>query len=355
MRIKLPRYTSRDYLILGIVILPITLIINSVILGSHYYSGWKAFLSTTALTALAFTIHFTLCGAVAVLLKKRLPKESQVSVRLTLMIITFILLTGLFLYVLFRGYESLPFLDYSFNEPGFIWAYMGMAIVNVFLTLLFEGIARYESWKNNLKETEALKKVYRQGRLIGLKSQVNPHFLFNSLNSLSCLIQEDQQKGERFLDEMSKVYRYMLHNDEETLVPLATELNFLHSYVHLLTARHNEGLKITVEVTGEAAEKWLPPLTLQTIIENIVAQNSICKECPLEIAVFTDDDNSIAIRHNLTPKLFTEYQEPVTDPGLDNLIKKYRLLNQRDVSIEQRDNLRVIRLPLIENKEEVVV
>ena len=113
------------------------------------------------------------------------------------MIVSFFFISGLLLYSIFKVYEFFPFLNYSFNENGFIWAYMGMAIINVFLTLLHEGIARYEKWKQNLEETEALKKVYRQSRLLGLKSQINPHFLFNSLNSLSCLIHEDEKKSER--------------------------------------------------------------------------------------------------------------------------------------------------------------
>ena len=80
-----------------------------------------------------------------------------------------------------------------------------------------EGIYRFESWKTNLEETEKLKLTYKQSQLIGLKSQVNPHFLFNSLNSLSGLIQEDKERAEKFLDEMSKVYRYLLRNNEDGL------------------------------------------------------------------------------------------------------------------------------------------
>lgn len=341
---------------LGFTILPLSLIINSVIFGGSYYSNWQQFLFATLLTGLLFCIDFIICGSVAVLLKRRFPSDNQVGKRLSLMILSFILFTGLFLYILFKGYEFFPFLNYQFNEAGFTWAYIGMAIVNIFLTFLHEGIARYENWKTNLAETEELKKVYRQGRLIGLKSQVNPHFLFNSLNSLSSLIHEDERKGEKFLDEMSKVYRYMLQNDEEALVPLRTELKFLDSYIYLLQERHCDALKIDMDIHESDKDKWIPPLTLQTIAEDIINQNSICRDVPLEISVYTDDKGHIVIRHNVVPKMASEPHETTTPcPGLDNIIHKYRLLNQPGILIEDDIRYRTVRLPLVSNKEEVLL
>ena len=131
------------------------------------------------------------------------------------MIFTFLCMSGLFLLLMFKLYANIKYFSYKINEDSFVWAYFAMGISNVFLTFLHEGIARYENWKKNQEETELLKDAYQQSRLLGLKSQVNPHFLFNSLNSLSSLISEDEEEAEVFLDEMSKVYRYMLRNDED--------------------------------------------------------------------------------------------------------------------------------------------
>lgn len=357
MKLKLPRYTSKDYLVLGLIILPLSLIMNSIIFQSRLFGNGPVFLFTLFVTASVFTIDFIACGSVAVILKRRFPSENQVFQRLFWMISVFILFTGLFLYLLFKGYEIFPFLEYQFNESGFIWAYIGMAIVNIFLTFLHEGIARYESWKTNLAETEELQKVYRQGRLLGLKSQINPHFLFNSLNSLSSLIHEDEKKGIRFLDEMSKVYRYMLHNDEETLVPLRTELGFLDSYIYLLQERHCDALKIDTTIREDDKDKWIPPLTLQAITEDIMAQNTVCRDTPLRVSLFTDAAGHFVIMHNVMPKMTTEPADQTTLSGscLDNLVSKYRLLNQPGVLIEEGVGYRTIRLPLITNKEEAVL
>lgn len=354
MKVKLPQYTSKDYLVLGLIILPFTVLMNSVIFGAKYFSHLTIFLQATVITGVAFCIDFVLCGAVAVLLKKRFPDEKQTGVKLALMIFAFLLMTGLFLLLLFRGYEFIGFWGYVFNEKGFIWSYVSMGIVNIFLTFLHEGIARFESWKKNITETEQLKKAYKQSELQALKSQVNPHFLFNSLNSLSCLINEDNDKAEQFLDEMSKVYRYMLRNEDDQLVTLQTELKFIESYLHLLNTRFGEGLTVAVNVEKEDLEKLIPPLTLQVIIEDAFTQNVFSKVRPLKISIASRKrDCCIVVKNNIQPKTVTGSLDK--EAGLDNLVAKYYLLNHTAIDISDSSGERIICVPLINKKEEVAV
>jgi two-component system, LytTR family, sensor kinase len=351
MSLRLPYYTTRDYAVLAVILLPISIVINSILLGANYYSGLGVFLLATVLACLGFAINFTTCGGWAVLMKKRFPDENQVSTRLTFMILTFIVITGLFLYLMFKGYEQIELFNYSFNENMFVLAYIGMSIVNVFITLLMEGVDRYEKWKSSLKETEDLQKVFRQSQLQGLKSQLNPHFLFNSLNSLSSLISEDEEQAERFLNEMSKVYRYMLRNDEDQLVRVETELQFVDSYLYLLKARYGDGLELSVNVTDNVAKKMLPPLSLQVLIENAFTQNSMSKASPLRICIDSENDRSIVVRNNLQPKVVVETLD--VEAGLDNLINRYQLLNQSEVTITDLPGERIIYLPLIDKEGEV--
>lgn len=353
MKMKLPRYTTRDYTVLLLMLLPVTLVINSVIFGGSYYASWIQFLFPTVMTGLVFCIDFVTCGWVAVMMKKRFPQESQVSIRLTLMILSFVLLTGLFFMVLFRGYEHFPFLHYTYNEPGFIWAYLGMAIINVFITLLMEGIARFESWKQNLRETEQLKKSFRQSQLQGLKSQVNPHFLFNSLNTLSSLIVEDEQEAEKFLNEMTRVYRYMLRSDDEQMVSLDTELKFIQSYLYLLKSRFGEGVQTHIEIKESDREKMLPALSLQVLVENAFTKSTVSRNSPLQLEISSCPDCKVAVRYNKQVK--TQSLIEGVDKELDNLIKKYALLNQPPVSFEEKDNECCCFLPLLDQKEEVLL
>ncbi|MBI1342206.1 MAG: hypothetical protein GC171_04625 [Terrimonas sp.] len=353
MRIRLPRYTNKDYIVLAVIILPLTILLNSVIFGMKYFSQWVIFSEATLITATAVSADFILCGSIAVLLKRRFPGEAETGKRLTLMIIVFLLVTGIFLLLLFRGYESIRFWGYVFNENGFVWSYVVTGIVNIFLTFLHEGIDRFERWKSNLKETEALKIAFRHSQLEGLKSQVNPHFLFNSLNSLSSLISEDEEKAEKFLNEMSKVYRYLLRNEEDKLVSIRTELVFLASYYFLLKTRYGQGLKIEVAIDEADKEKFIPPMTLQLIIENAFSQNMMSKSSPLVISIFSDSaTHTIRVCNNVQPKKVADTTD--LEAGLDNLVKKYQLLNQPEVLIEDSDDKRCITLPLIFNQEEVL-
>lgn len=353
MTIKLPRYTTRDYGVLAILIFPVTLIINSVIFGGSYFTEWKKFLFATPVTALVFCVDFVICGWVAVMMKKRFPASGQLSIRLALMISSFILLTGLFFFALFRGYENFPFLHYSFNEPGFIWAYIGMSIINVFITLLMEGIARFESWKQNMQETEQIRKTFRQSQLQGLKSQVNPHFLFNSLNTLSSLITEDEQEAEKFLNEMTRVYRYMLRSDDEQLVTLDTELKFIQSYLYLLKARFGDAVHTQILVDKKDLDKQLPALSLQVLVENAFTRSTISRNSPLILEICSCDDQKITVRYN--KQIRTQSLIEGVDKELDNLIRKYALLNQPPVCFEEKDTECCCFLPLMDKNEEVAV
>jgi len=347
MTIRLPQYSGKDYLVLAIVILPFTLALNSIIFGARYFTTGIIFLPTTIISGLLFSIDFILCGFIAASLKLRMPNEEQTPWRLFLMIMCFIALSGVFLLTAFHGYELFSAYNYSFNEKGFIWAYVSMAIINIFITLLIEGIYRYNNWRENLKETETIKKAFTQSQLLGLKSQVNPHFLFNSLNTLSSLISEDEEQAEEFLNEMSKVYRYMLRGDDEQLVPLQTELKFITSYIYLLEKRFGQSLQVKINVQEEDKQKLIPPLSLQVLIENAFNQNVMSKADPLLIDICSNG-REILVCNTRKPKMISNDMD--IESGLDNLVTKYRLLNDATVTIRDEEKQRSILLPLIENK-----
>jgi sensor histidine kinase YesM len=352
MKLTLPKYSGKDYVVMPLVVLPFTFAINAAAFGARYFESLNFFGVATLVTGFCFSLYFIICGGVAVLMKRRFPDESQVSKRLAIMIISFLLMSGLFLLVLFSLFSSISYFHYEVNEDRFVWAYFGLGIINIFPTFLHEGIARYESWKIKQKETDELKETHRRSQLQGLKSQVNPHFLFNSLNSLSSLISEDGDEAEKFLDEMSKVYRYMLRGEEDNLVTLETELKFLDAYAYLLKARYGSGLQLQVQVSPEYKQYYLPALTMQVIVETAFTQNSIQKSSPL-IITFETEDQKLVIRHTLQPKLIKDDLD--TESGLDNLVSKYQLLGNRRIDITDTAGTRRIVIPLLEQKKEVLL
>ena len=130
------------------------------------------------------------------------------------------------------------------------------------ITFINEGVANWEAWKASISENERLNNVYQRSRLLGLKGQINPHFLFNCFNTLSGLIQEDESKAELFLDEMTKVHRYLLRSDDELLVPLEMEIKFAQSYLYLARERFGDAISTSIDIGEDAMERKLPPLSM---------------------------------------------------------------------------------------------
>lgn len=330
-----------------LVIVPVgAVLFNCIVFGLAFFTDLKRFLGATLLAMVAIGAYFALCGGVAVLLKGRFPSEEAVGKRLSLMILTFLVMSGLFLYALLHLYEKIPMLRYHFEERGFAWAYFGMGVCNVFLTFLMEGIARYQAWETSWQETDQLYQAFKKSQLAGLKSQVNPHFLFNSLNSLSSLIQEDEAKAEQFLDEMSKVYRYMLRDDAQW-VTLETEIKFTKSYLHLLDVRFGEALHVSWDIAERALQRGIAPLSLQVVIENAFSQNVMRKAHPLSIEVHTDAAGNLLIRHNIQRKVNASLTD--TENGLDHLVAKYKLFQHPvQVKDDSETSMRTIAIPLVD-------
>ncbi|MFI5129456.1 MAG: sensor histidine kinase [Chitinophagales bacterium] len=350
--LRLPRYTSKDLAIMLWTMIPFSILLNIIIFGRQYFLDGRILLLATPVTLLIMLGSYVLYGNIAVTCRQRLPGNDNFLKRTLILLSLFLTISALIIFGIYQFYHRIDLLGDSKEENNFTWAYITTGILNIFLTFLNEGIYRFENWKVNLQETEQLKMAYKQSQIIGLKSQVNPHFLFNSLNSLSGLIQEDTERAEKFLDEMSKVYRYMLRNDEDPLVNLSTELQFISSYFSLLKARYCDAVELNVNVSEADKEKMLPPLSLQVIVENALYQNKTTKGSPLRISIESGKENKMLIKNNVQRKIITETGDQET--GLDNLLKKYELMGKQPVEIHEGPNERTIILPLINKPEEVV-
>jgi len=324
----------------------LTLIINY-FLFDNYFSEWNVFVWSTLVTFIILVPTFLSYGIIAVSLRNRFPNDAQNIRRLSVCISVFLLLSAVIVALLLMGYETTNFLGYQLSEEDYTHCYLAAAIMNVFLTFLNEGVAQFERYKTTLIETEQLKKEYLHSQLLGLKSQMNPHFLFNSLNTLSSLIHEDSDKAEDFLDHMSKVYRYLLRNNEDPLVSLQTEVDMVQSYYYLLKKRHCEALTIEIDIPRQYMDAEIPPLTLQMLVENTINQNTLTKNEPINIFIGVVN-GQIQISHNVQPKL---YGTKENEEAIENIANKFRLLAQKEIEIIELPDKRVILLPLLEQKE----
>jgi sensor histidine kinase YesM len=326
----------------------IVLLIGWVLVGNYYFTNFTVFLSASAVTLVILTILWISITWLAVTIRNRFSRDKDLVKRIAIFIPLIVLLSWLALTIIFNLLNQWVTDGYSLNEKRYYWALLVSAVINIFITLLHEGISGFEKWKSTLIETEELKKVYMQSQLLGLKSQVNPHFLFNSLNSLSCLIQENKEQAETFIDEMSKVYRYLLRSNEEQLVTLETELQFAHSYFHMLKARHGDGIILETNISEEDRHRYLPPLTLQILLETAFQVNMISRDHPLKLKIKSLDNGWLEISNNIQKK-FSDENSALT--GLENIVSKYRLLCQQCVSVAEGPSGRTVQIPLMDNPE----
>lgn len=192
---------------------------------------------------------------------------------------------------------------------------------------------------------QSLQQEVDEMHMRALQAQLSPHFLFNSLNSLSALIADEPSKAERFVDELSSVYRYLLQANDRELTSLATEMKFINSYYHLLETRYGQGIFLNVSIENACQECLLPPLTLQLLIENAVKHNVVSPNHPLTIQIFTTGNNSLVVRNNLQRKGTNRFTS--TKKGLQNINMKYRLLNQPPLDICESDDVFDVVVPLI--------
>ncbi|GAA4460238.1 hypothetical protein GCM10023189_35050 [Nibrella saemangeumensis] len=193
---------------------------------------------------------------------------------------------------------------------------------------------------------QQLRQEMNEVRMRALQSQISPHFLFNSLNSLSSLIADEPQKAEQFVDEMSTVYRYLLQTSERELTTLETEIGFITSYYHLLKTRYGQGFDLTIDIPNKCKNCLLPPLTLQLLVENAVKHNIVSADHPLHIRIYSDSNNgTLTVSNNLQRRSSSGITS--TQKGLLNITAKYKLLNQPDIQILETDKEFTVVVPLI--------
>ncbi len=189
-----------------------------------------------------------------------------------------------------------------------------------------------------------LQKENLQSQFEVLKQQVNPHFLFNSLNVLTSLIKVDPDLAEAFTEKLSKVYRYVLENKEKDLITLATELDFIKSYAFLLDIRFSGKLFIEINVDEKHTESLVVPMVLQLLVENAVKHNTFSKKNPLYILLTVDNDNNLTVINNLQNR---KTQMVSTGVGLVNISKRYSLLTDKEPVFDFTEAHFTARVPLI--------
>lgn len=221
------------------------------------------------------------------------------------------------------------------------WTVRFSIIATTVITLFLTARSFLLNWRQAAIDSEKLQKEGMAAKYESLKNQVNPHFLFNSLNALTNLVYEDQDKAAKFIKQLSQVYRYVLDTRDKEVVPLEEEHNFLKAYLFLQQIRYGDKLKLDVAI--DDVKTKLPPLVLQMLIENAIKHNVISEDNPLTIRVYADVEYLI-VENNLQRKDVMAEESPGI--GLENICKRYEFLSDKEVKILQTDKF-IVKLPLI--------
>lgn len=219
-----------------------------------------------------------------------------------------------------------------------------VSAIIVLLILIYKyRIAQFNKVMGLESKAQLLEKEKAQVMYDGLKQQLNPHFLFNSLTSLSALIETDQEMASRFLSQMSDMYRYILKNANEETVALKDELTFVETYIGLQKTRFGKGLMVNINVPEPFGTKKIAPVTLQNMLENAIKHNVIDRDSPLIIDIYIEEPY-LVVKNNLQAKTNVENSNK---RGLLQFLSLYRYLSPIAVEIDQTENHFIIKIPLI--------
>ena len=215
----------------------------------------------------------------------------------------------------------------------------------IMIIAIYESIYFMNELKKSVEEKETLKRESLKAQLYALKTQVNPHFLFNNLNTLTALIPDTPKQAIEFVQQLSKVYRHILEVQDEKSIPLKDELDVLRAYGFLLKTRFGDNLDIDIDVPEEKLQQRIVPLSLQLLMENAIKHNIVSAAKPLKISVFAENGH-LLVSNNLQIK---NQMIESTGIGLENIRNRYKLLGDREVKVVESGESFTVSIPLIAN------
>ncbi len=217
------------------------------------------------------------------------------------------------------------------------------------LTVIFFNMFHFSMNQRDelTKQMEDLKREMLASKYASLKNQISPHFLFNSLNTLTSLMYEDRDLASDFVTRLASSYRYILDHREQDLVTLKKELGFLDSFVFMMNVRHKDAVVIKSDIQVSTEYFLIPTLSVQMLVENALKHNYYSKEKPLEVQISTIGDEALVVKNNLRKR---QLNEETTRLGLKNIKKRYSYYTNKQVLVREEDNFFEVIIPLLDKE-----
>ncbi|GGE31013.1 sensor histidine kinase [Psychroflexus planctonicus] len=248
-------------------------------------------------------------------------------------------LARVFHIVVIEGYSFANFLRIEHIQN-----YIFSMLIAFLITLIFHLFYFYKALQESKIREQQVISSEKSARLKALKDQLDPHFLFNSLNVLTSLIEESPEKAQDFTTGLSKIYRYVLDQKEKEKIALVEEINFAETYVNLLKMRFEDSISVDFKTATNTAY-YLVPLSLQLVLENAVKHNKISATQILHLRIYIADE-MLVVENSYQPKKQLSKRKGV---GLKNIESRYQLFTNRKVKVEQKGSTFQVHLPLLSN------
>lgn len=255
-------------------------------------------------------------------------------------------LASIFVIFLLRVFEDVVMKGASFStflSQEKMANYLVAIILTFVVTLAFHAFYFYKAYQENRVKEQKIIAGTASAKFESLKNQIDPHFLFNSLNVLSSLIEENPDNAQRFTTSLSKIYRYVLEQKDKELVTVQEELAFAKTYMNLLKMRFENSISFELPENFENSDAKVVPLSLQLLLENTIKHNVVSEQKPLHIKIFIKD-NYLVVQNDLQKKEVLQDRKGV---GLQNIISRYGILTNRKVLIDSNESIFAVHLPIL--------
>lgn len=309
---------------------------------SYSHDRWQYLVTTTIYFIFVFAISWITCRVFNARIRAHYPITASPFLKMLLMCLTSSVIVGVFLSTATVSWLNLT--DQSITWSRIRLAVLLSTIFSVIFTLLFE-VARLSYERLNTRQVvRRLDRKWHKAEMNALKYEMDPHFIFNSLNTLSHLINTDSSKAHLFNHKLAQVYKYFLTTKNKDLIPVAKELAFIKDYAFLLNIRYGEKLTLDINIDNlDIDQAMIVPCALQVPIENAIKHNELTAQEPLTIKIVFDG-HALQVSNVLRPK---PYSVESTSVGLSNLNNRYQLACQQAIDVLKTNHEFIVKLPLV--------
>jgi sensor histidine kinase YesM len=314
------------------------------LLFDNHHFELKPLLLTILISMVHTALYWNGTMYVALFVIKLFPTEKK----LYITIVALFLFVGIF--VLLVTFLSALFFavlhGVSFTGENFGIQLLICLLITYFISTFYAATFFFKQWKMNAAKAENLEKAQLEAQYETLKNQVNPHFLFNSLNTLLSMV-EGNPSATKYVENLSEFMRYILQTREKEVVLLRDEITMARQYIFIQQSRFGDKLQVPINIPEAFYHYAVPPLSIQMLLENAIKHNVVSREHPLVISLFVDEKKYLVVENKIHRK---EDTEPSTGIGINNIKKRYLYLSGKDVVISEENGIFKVSLPLVEFK-----